>query len=262
MTNERTPGEPTNLREEIWNLPNVLTLGRILIIPAVVGFMLVDTPKAAIIACLLFSAAAITDFLDGYIARKRGLVSLWGQFLDPLADKLIVMATAVTLVRLEVTDAASVLYGDPKLPVWLVVLLLAREIGISGLRSMAKSEGMTIQVIQTGKWKTALQLVGIISLLIGYPYTIDYIVWKGTVDFVVIGYVLLIGSMVLSLLSAVKYIWAFLDAISEKRHYERPIRPRRRRRRLRGRIRVRRLFPHPFARLARRNAARNEEPTK
>ena len=105
---------PTNLKEEIWNLPNVLTLGRILVIPLVVGLMLLETRESALYACLLFSAAAITDFLDGYIARRRGLVTLWGQFLDPLADKLIVMATAVAAVGLD------------RLPVGLVVLRVSQ----------------------------------------------------------------------------------------------------------------------------------------
>ena len=199
--------KPQNLKEEIWNLPNVLTLGRICVIPLVVWLMLLDTPTSALYACLLFSAAAATDFLDGFIARRRGLVTLWGQFLDPLADKLIVMATTVTAV------------GLGKLPVWLVVLLLSREIGISALRGMAAKEGMNIAVIQTGKWKTATQLVGLIAILIGYPYYVDYLFFEDMVDFVVLGNTLLLMSVSLSLYSAAQYLVSFMSAIEEKKDY-------------------------------------------
>ncbi|NUN12662.1 MAG: CDP-diacylglycerol--glycerol-3-phosphate 3-phosphatidyltransferase [Myxococcales bacterium] len=210
---------PRNLREEIWNLPNVLTLMRVLVIPIVVWLMLVDTRQSALAATLLFSAAAITDFLDGYIARKRGLVSLWGQFLDPLADKLIVMASSITLVALA------------KLPVWLVVILLAREIAITSLRGFAQGEGLTIHVVQTGKWKTALQLAGLVTLLIGYPYEIDYLFWRGMVDFVAVGQILLGISILFSVLSAADYLGSFFKAIVEKQQYE-PA-PTRERKRLR-----------------------------
>jgi len=199
---------PTNIKEEIWNLPNVLTLGRILVIPFVVWMMLMETRESALYACLLFSAAAITDFLDGFIARRRGLVTLWGQFLDPLADKLIVMATTVTAVGLD------------RLPVGLVVLLLTREIGISALRGMAASEGMKIAVIQTGKWKTATQLTGVIAILIGYPYYMDYLVFEEVVDFVAVGNGLLWISVTLSLYSGAQYLTSFITAISAKQEYE------------------------------------------
>ena len=201
---------PSNIREEMWNLPNVLTLGRILIIPVVVWLMVLDTPKTALFAALLFSAAAATDFFDGYIARRRGLVTLWGQFLDPLADKLIVMACTVTAV------------GLGHLPVWLVVLLLSREIGISALRGMAAAEGMKIAVIQTGKWKTATQLVGLIAVLIGYPYQVDYLLFEAVIDFVVMGKTLMMISVTLSLYSGGQYLISFIEAIGEKQEYEPP----------------------------------------
>jgi len=181
---------------------------RIVAIPLVVWLMLINTRMTAFAACLLFSAAAATDWLDGYIARKQGLVSLWGQFLDPVADKLIVLATTVTAVQL----------GN--LPVWLVVLLLSREIAVTSLRAIAASQGLTIHVIQTGKWKTALQLVGLIAVLIGFPYEMDYLVWKGRVDFVAMGEFLLILSVLLSLVSAGQYLYSFLDAIIEERDFE------------------------------------------
>jgi len=222
--------KPSNIREEIWNLPNTLTLARIIVIPLVVYLMLVRSREAAFFAALLFSAAAATDFFDGYIARKRGLVSLWGQFLDPVADKLIVMATTITAVYLK------------QLPVWLVVLILAREISITSLRGFAAKEGLTIHVLQTGKWKTAFQLIGLIAVLIGYPYEMNYLIWEGRVDFVLMGAWLLVASMILSAASAIQYFGSFLSAISEKENYTAPPRKKRRRR---NRAKRRRLFKRP-----------------
>lgn len=207
---------PRSLREEIWNLPNVLTLGRIVVIPLVIWLMLIDTPQSAFFATLLFSAAAVTDFLDGWIARNRGLVSLWGKFLDPVADKLIVMATTVTLVALG------------KLPAWLVVLLLARETAVTSLRGMAQQEGLVIDVVQSGKWKTAFQLCGLVMLLIGYDYEVDYLVWKGVIHFTDAGRLMLLGSIGFSLLSAGSYFAGFFAAIVEREQYvKKPREPRR-----------------------------------
>lgn len=199
---------PQSLREEIWNLPNTLTTLRIVVIPIVIWAMLLNTPWSAFCACLLFSAAAATDWLDGYIARRQGLVSLWGQYLDPVADKLIVLATTVTAVHL----------GN--LPVWLVVLLLSREIAVTSLRAIAATQGLTIHVLQTGKWKTAIQLVGLIAVLVGFPYHMDYILWEGRIDFVALGELLLILSVILSLGSGAQYLTSFLDAIIEERHFQ------------------------------------------
>src|SRR5262245_61010633 len=119
------------LREDALNLPNLLTMCRILAMVLV----LLDRggPRDCFWAALLFAGAAITDFLDGYLARKRGLVSVLGKFLDPLADKLIVMSTLVWLVPMG------------RIAPWVVVLLLSRELSITGLRSVAASEGVVIE---------------------------------------------------------------------------------------------------------------------
>ena len=101
--------------------------------------------------------AAITDVVDGWLARRMGLVTVIGKFLDPLADKLIVLAAMVMLVRLG------------RFPAWVAILLLSREFVVTGLRQIAASEGMVIAAGQEGKWKTALQLVGIIALLRALP---------------------------------------------------------------------------------------------
>lgn len=238
---------PRSLREEIWNLPNVLTLGRIVVIPLVIYLMLEDTRIAAFYATLLFSAAALTDFLDGWIARSRGLVSIWGKFLDPVADKLIVMACTIALVALG------------KLPSWLVVLLLSRETAITSLRGMAQQEGLVIDVIQSGKWKTAFQLTGLVMLLVGYDYEIDYLFWKGTVHFVDAGQLMLLLSVVFSLVSAASYFKSFFRAIEDREQYEK--KPRKQRRpRFRPRLR---LIPSPraFIEARRRRRERGRPPT-
>ncbi len=194
-----------SIREEVTNLPNLLTLGRIVLIPPVMVLMLLDTPLAAYLAAWLFGVAAATDFLDGYLARKRGLVSVLGQLLDPLADKLIVMATLVVAAELG------------HIPGWFVVLVLAREISITGLRSIASQEGLTIAVSSGGKWKTALQLCGLVGLILHYPYRIDFGFTAQVVDFGAMGYALLLVSLVFSLTSAFSYFRGFLHAMALKK---------------------------------------------
>jgi len=198
---------PSSIREEVTNLPNLLTLGRIVAIPPVMILMLQNTPQSNFWATALFSLAAITDWLDGYLARKRNLVSLLGKLLDPLADKLIVLAVLVTAVQL--TDAQ----GDPHVPGWFVVVLLSREISISGLRALAASEGLQIAVVQAGKWKTALQLSGLVGVIVHYTYPVNFLFATVNVDFGALGLALLALSMVFSLASAGMYFNRFLRAV-------------------------------------------------
>src|SRR5208337_5017662 len=120
------------LARDAVNLPNLLTFGRIVAIPFFVWLLDTPTPARGFWACIVFTLAAVTDLLDGYLARKLGVVSVLGKFLDPLADKLIVMAALVWLVPMGRIDA------------WVVVLLLGREISVTGLRSVAASEGVVI----------------------------------------------------------------------------------------------------------------------
>ncbi|MCA8975405.1 MAG: CDP-diacylglycerol--glycerol-3-phosphate 3-phosphatidyltransferase [Planctomycetes bacterium] len=192
------------LSEEIKKLPNLLTLGRIVAIPPVMALLLMDTPQSDFWAVLLFSLAAITDWLDGYLARKQGLVSLLGKFLDPLADKLIVQAVLIVCAELG------------RIPSWFVVLLLSREIAITGLRAIASSEGLQIEVVRAGKMKTALQLVGLVALILHHRYLIDFLVAEAVVDFNVVGVALLSLSMVFSLLSAFSYFRSFARAVADR----------------------------------------------
>jgi CDP-diacylglycerol--glycerol-3-phosphate 3-phosphatidyltransferase len=194
------------LREDALNLPNLLTMARILAIPLVLALLDRGGPRDCFWAALLFAGAAITDFLDGYLARKRGLVSVLGKFLDPLADKLIVMATLVWLVPMG------------RIAPWVVVLLLAREISITGLRSIAASEGVVIAAGEGGKAKTALQMVGILMLMIGYPYRMNFLLFDlGVVDLVHVGRWLIYISLVYSLASAAQYVGLFATAVEARR---------------------------------------------
>jgi CDP-diacylglycerol--glycerol-3-phosphate 3-phosphatidyltransferase len=147
-----------NLRTGRLNLPNLLTLARVAAVPLIVIIMLSDTRAAGLWAAAIFGAAAVTDFIDGWLARKWGVVTVLGKFLDPLADKLIVMAALIMLIP----------FG--RIPAWAVFLVLGREIIITGLRSIASSEGIVIDASDLGKYKTIYQMVAIPGLLLHYDY--------------------------------------------------------------------------------------------
>ena len=147
-----------NLRTGRLNLPNLLTLARVAAVPLVVIIMLSDSREAGFWAAAIFGAAAVTDFIDGWLARKWGVVTVLGKFLDPLADKLIVLAALIMLVP----------FG--RVPAWAVFALLAREIIVTGLRSIASSEGIVIDASDLGKYKTIYQMAAIPGLLLHYDY--------------------------------------------------------------------------------------------
>lgn len=194
------------LAAEFLNLPNILTLVRIAAIPAVMVFIWGGEPEDCIIAAYIYSAATITDFFDGWLARRRNLVTVMGKFLDPLADKLIVMAMLVMLVPLH------------RVPAWLVVAIVAREITITGLRAMASIEGLVIAAGGEGKMKTALQMMGVLCLLIHYPYDVNfYGIHEARVDFHVVGLWVLGGSLVFSVTSAISYFRHFFSALDARR---------------------------------------------
>ncbi|MSP90244.1 MAG: CDP-diacylglycerol--glycerol-3-phosphate 3-phosphatidyltransferase [Myxococcales bacterium] len=202
---KRTPASP--LRGEIVNLPNALTMGRVAVIPFVIWLLAQsdelahgewEARRAAFFATVLFAGASITDFLDGWLARTLNLHSAFGRFLDPLADKLLVLACLVQLVALN------------RVPVWLTVLLLSREVAITGLRAIAAEEGFEVLSDRWGKWKTALQMVGLVGLLLHFPIHSDFVLFGGVVDYNRTGLVLLGLSMVFSVVSALGYFAAFI----------------------------------------------------
>lgn len=193
------------LWEDARNLPNVLTFLRILMIPGVLVLLDRGSPRDCYWAAWVYAAAAVTDLLDGWLARRQGLVSVLGKFLDPLADKLIVTASLVWMVPMG------------RIAAWAVVLLTSREITITALRSIASSEGIIIAAGEGGKSKTALQMIGIVCLILGYPYhlTLGFFDF-GMVDLVHVGRLLIYCSLVFSITSAARYMSLFVDAIDAK----------------------------------------------
>jgi len=192
------------LWEDARNIPNLLTFARILMIPIVLVLLDRGAPRDCFWAASVYALAAITDMLDGWLARRQGLVSVLGKFLDPLADKLIVASTLVWLVPMG------------RISAWAVVLLISREITITALRSIASTEGLIIAAGDGGKVKTALQMIGIVCLIIGYPYSLTYGFDLGRVDLVHVGRLLIYLSLGFSIVSAAKYLGLFIDAIDAK----------------------------------------------
>jgi CDP-diacylglycerol--glycerol-3-phosphate 3-phosphatidyltransferase len=185
-------------RGELTNLPNLVTMSRVVLIPFVLFFIDNYSPLRSFIASLLYLVAAAGDFVDGYLARKRGEVSMIGKFLDPLADKLLVTAVLVYMVALSRVEP------------WVVVVLIARDLAVNGLRSIASAQGLVIAASDGGKIKTALQLVAIMMLLIYFRYPA-----LGTgiqVDYQRAGNVVLYVSTAVSVFSGVQYMRHFLAA--------------------------------------------------
>jgi CDP-diacylglycerol--glycerol-3-phosphate 3-phosphatidyltransferase len=135
------------------NLANKLTILRIILVPIFLLFIAIKIPYGTIIATMVFIIAALTDKLDGYIARSRNQITRFGKFMDPLADKLLVTAALVSLVELQI------------IPAWAAIIIIAREFAVTGLRSIAAAEGIVISASWWGKVKTVIQIVAIIFAL-------------------------------------------------------------------------------------------------
>lgn len=142
------------------HLPNILTIGRLLLLPFLVIMMMTPTAWAAWTALALYTVSCITDWLDGFIARRMNLQSSFGTFLDPIADKIFILTVMLTLVA---NDTLSGLWLTP------VILILAREFLISGLREFLGPKNIQVPVSNLGKWKTAIQMVALGFLVVG-PY--------------------------------------------------------------------------------------------
>jgi CDP-diacylglycerol--glycerol-3-phosphate 3-phosphatidyltransferase len=191
-----------DLRKELLYVPNLLTYLRIVLIPVVLVYIDNESPMRCFYAALIYSLCAITDFVDGYLARRSGQVSLLGKFLDPLADKILVMATLVWMVPMG------------RIQAWLVVVLLARELSITGLRGVASSEGLVISARSMGKTKTALQMAGILCLILHFRYPV--LLTNYVVDCHQVGLYTLYISLVFSIFSAVEYFQLFARAVRSK----------------------------------------------
>lgn len=185
-----------------WTLPNILTLARLSMLPAVVALIWpsVQTPSTAFWASMTYIGGGVLDVVDGHIARRTNQVTSLGKFLDPLADKLFHLITLIALLQLP----------GPWVPPWVVMVILARELAITGLRGIAVSEGIVIAAGEGGKVKTTFATAGMCGLLIHYPYAIN----AGFVHFILdahlVGLWLTYISVVFSISSAFGYVRGFL----------------------------------------------------
>ncbi len=189
---------------QIFNIPNMLTMMRIAAIPLLAALLMSPTRSAGFWAAALFSVASITDWLDGYLARRMGIVTIFGKFLDPIADKLIVMAALIMILPFN------------RVPAWMVLAILGREIIITGLRGIASSEGIVIHASDLGKFKTIFQIVAIIGLVLHFDYnwffgiSHEYL----TVNMHNVGMFFLWIATILTIWSGVDYLVRFIRVIT------------------------------------------------
>jgi CDP-diacylglycerol--glycerol-3-phosphate 3-phosphatidyltransferase len=178
----------------VWTLPNLLSLFRIGIIPVLVYLLTFSDRVSAILAAFLFLIASITDYFDGYLARRNRSVSDLGKILDPLADKLMIIAVLIMLTAMDRP-------GQPSVPAWLVVIIIARETAVTVIRGIALSEGIVMHAEALGKYKFILQAFAVVGLLVHYTY------WG--VDFFVAGIYFLALSAIIAVWSGVSYYVQF-----------------------------------------------------
>ncbi len=171
------------------NLPNLLTLTRILLIPVFILLFSTPSPKRALAAAVVFAVAALTDFLDGYLARRQSQVTKLGRLLDPIADKLLVVSGLILLVQFQ------------RVAGLLAILIIAREVAVTGLRAVAASEGLVLSADPIGKYKMTAQVIAIIILILEDGLLPGH--WPLHEG----GTVLLYVALALSLVSGTRYLW-------------------------------------------------------
>ncbi|GAB6270426.1 MAG: CDP-diacylglycerol--glycerol-3-phosphate 3-phosphatidyltransferase [Smithella sp.] len=176
-------------RREILNLPNTITLARISVVPFLFFLLMSPGPFWSLVLAALFVLASITDFLDGFIARKYNLITTMGKFLDPLADKLIVNTAMILMIPIGRIDA------------WIVVMIIMRDLIVDGIRSIASSEGIYIQASVLGKQKTLAQIIAVTALMIHYPFF--------GLDAHFVGTVILYVALLLTIYSGLDYFVKF-----------------------------------------------------
>ena len=186
----------------IFTLPNLLTLFRIFVTPLFfILFFYFPTKVFSLLASLLFTLASLTDFLDGYIARRWNLETSLGKFLDPLADKLLVAVALIMLIPLD------------RVPSWMVAVIIGREILVTGLRVVAVTEGLVISASRLGKYKTVLQILSVISLLIHYEYQLQVQSSYFLINFHEMGMGLLWIAMFVTVWSGIDYFRKFFKQV-------------------------------------------------
>lgn len=179
-------------RQGALNLPNTISLVRIGMTPVLVVMLLSPGRTMSLVSAVIFVLVCATDWLDGYLARKKGIITTLGKFLDPLADKLLITAAFIMLIPLG------------RVPAWMVALIIGREIAVTGLRAIAVDDGTVIAASRLGKLKTVSQIVCLVPLIIHHP-------WYG-IDFQFIGTVLLIAAFIFTMWSGIDYFIGFFKA--------------------------------------------------
>ena len=175
--------------KNISKLPNILTIIRLACIPFVAVLLSFPGERESFLAALCVGFAFITDMLDGFFARKYGAVTVLGKFLDPLADKILVCVTMIMLIPME------------RIPSWIVVIIIVREMAVTGLRSIAINEGVVIQAGSLGKHKTIFQSVALLGLCLHYEHF--------NINFHTVGMVFLWGALALTIWSGWDYFRQF-----------------------------------------------------
>lgn len=179
--------------QQILSLPNGVTVIRILAIPIILLLLFMTGKTFQIITAMVFLIVALTDMLDGYFARRQKMVTTLGKFLDPLADKLLIVTAMIALISAR------------GIPSWMVIVIVGREIAVTGLRGIAMSEGIVISSSMIGKYKTAFEMTSIFFLILGGSYL--------SIDFHLVGMGLLWVALILAILSGIDYFNKFLKTI-------------------------------------------------
>ena len=169
--------------------PNTLTLYRVAAVPVIVILLMFPNRVTAVASALIFSLAAITDYLDGFLARRNGLESTFGKIMDPVADKLLVSCSFIMMAALN------------WIPAWIVCVIIGREIAVTGLRNIIAVEGEDVSASNLGKYKTGFQIAAIIPLLFHYSFL--------GLNFHAIGMVFLWGALAFTIWSGVDYFFRF-----------------------------------------------------
>jgi len=188
------PVEEATLK--IFNIPNLLSISRILAVPIFIVLMLDPSPVRALLAGIIFSLASATDWLDGYLARKWGQVTRIGKLLDPIADKILIMSALVILVEIR----------SDVVPAWIAIVIIGREFAVTGLRAIASSENIIIQAETVGKFKVGAQVTAVLALLLDYYMTQEWLRNLGSLALWI--------AMILALYSAVQYFRVFSKKLS------------------------------------------------
>jgi CDP-diacylglycerol--glycerol-3-phosphate 3-phosphatidyltransferase len=189
-------------RSRVFTIPNLLTLFRIVVTPLFfILFYYFPTKVFSLLASVLFALASLTDFLDGYIARRWNLETSLGKFLDPLADKLLVAVALIMLIPLG------------RVPSWMVAVIIGREILVTGLRVVAITEGLVIAASKLGKYKTVFQIVSVTCLLLHYEYHLFIESPYLLINFHQVGMGLLWVALVITVWSGIDYFRKFFRQV-------------------------------------------------